>query len=741
MTGRHTGRVLEVSDETLGSLLAEDTTAGSTQLLIDDASDFDEDGGWLSVNGQPVAYTAVAFATNPDDPDTLTLADMLEEDAEEGDEVAVWSPLRAAPEVVRTAQVQVDGTDDLGDPLDVYVPVYLAPYLPTGIRGDVGESVDLDLDGDEWRVVDVLGLVPSDSTGGTDTGGASGARWMDEDFDAAGGAQSFSLSYVPVDLSEDVKVNGLGQLRNTDWSQSNGVLTVADGVTRAGDVVTAHYQYVGDRLNLPPVTDPEPIVEIPATTLSAYYPSVDPGTWPAAIFGDPPEWAAGDDTSGSVTRFRRKLTGSPTYATQSFAYGALAVPTSPTIEALGFRVRASGEVVSGDSDGITMLVSLLSGTDPGDWEYLGARSVTIPDDSTLHDYEDVFVASDFTDYSSTFEAAVAALQAGTAFLLIESRGGPAATGDYIIEVTATSAELLVNPGGVEVPPPDPGTGRLGVYNGTPAETPIEHCEADFGAPPDITSAYLQVGTLPGTSYYEDALAAGIDLNLTRTAKGTQHLAGIAAGTPASVAWMVDWVDWCQALAEAYPARTIYITLDHEAKVKVRRGELTGDSANPTIIGQALAKLYEEVQSRGVANLKTTYWFVGSDRVFEGEVGRSFHAEGFDPDFMVWDPYGSSATATIHSIVAGDKAWLVSQPWYDGQPLALGEFGLPVEHGDAALEAFYTDVRTAVEDEGLAWAIFFNRTKDNNHKITVKRADGSYVYPRAVAAFSGSLQGG
>lgn len=103
-----------------------------------------------------------------------------------------------------------------------------------------------------------------------------------------------------------------------------------------------------------------------------------------------------------------------------------------------------------------------------------------------------------------------------------------------------------------------------------------------------------------------------------------------------------------------------------------------------------------------------------------------------PDAILLDPYAHRPTDTITSIAAADLAWIRAQSWYTGQPLGFGEFGMPVRFGDSALAAFYTAVRPQLRRLGVRFAVLFNRSRDNNHKITTG------AYPEAVAAFSSSL---
>lgn len=74
----------------------------------------------------------------------------------------------------------------------------------------------------------------------------SDKAWNDETFTlASNGAQTVTLEYLPVDESEDVKLNGLGQLRTTDWTRSDQTLSVLSAMgALTGDKLAVHYQYL-----------------------------------------------------------------------------------------------------------------------------------------------------------------------------------------------------------------------------------------------------------------------------------------------------------------------------------------------------------------------------------------------------------------------------------------------------------------------------------------------------------------
>lgn len=287
------------------------------------------------------------------------------------------------------------------------------------------------------------------------------------------------------------------------------------------------------------------------------------------------------------------------------------------------------------------------------------------------------------------------------------------------------------------PPAHAAGSGLGVYNGSPWEHPDADTEAEFGSAPNVASTYLQASQRIGP-YEADRLDRGTNVNLTITARGTQYLAALAAGPTdlgyaAAHEWLATYVADAAALARAHPARKVFVSLEHEAKSKVVQGLLAGASADPVNIGKAQTRLYRMVRRAGVANLKSTYWIVGYDRTFEGTVAAN-HA--VKPDLILFDPYANTATDTLASITRADLTWIRSSAWYAGQPIALGEFGMPVRFGDEALNRFYTDVRGQLSALGIAWAVLFNRAKDNDHQIA-GRTDGQ-VFPQAVTAFTNSL---
>lgn len=148
------GRIIAVTARSLGSSLVADTPAGATSITVYDAAEFDDqDGGSLSINDQVIAYTSVN-----DDTGVITLAAGLSAAADEGDQVLVYDPLDQKIAVDKRADVVLDGSDDNTDPIDASIALHLVDKLDTGIRGDTGESVLLEEDAGDWRVIDALGI-------------------------------------------------------------------------------------------------------------------------------------------------------------------------------------------------------------------------------------------------------------------------------------------------------------------------------------------------------------------------------------------------------------------------------------------------------------------------------------------------------------------------------------------------------------------------------------------------------
>lgn len=154
---RATGRLLSVSESPVGTTLAEDAAASAESITVDDASVFDEGGGWLYIGSQVVAYTGY-----DDETGVVTLADPLDEAADEDDSVVRWSALYQEVETAQSAQVAVLGDRDQADTLDAEVADWVD--LENGDRGQDGENCVIELDGDVWTLISAKGR-PSKARG------------------------------------------------------------------------------------------------------------------------------------------------------------------------------------------------------------------------------------------------------------------------------------------------------------------------------------------------------------------------------------------------------------------------------------------------------------------------------------------------------------------------------------------------------------------------------------------------
>ena len=141
------GKVVEVSEELAGSSLAGDVAAGAILLPVVEASDFDERGGQLSINGETLAYSTVNMES---DVITLDAVTPLTAAGAEGDMVAIYPD---AP--IRSALVELEYA---GDAVLVRVPHHLSAMLPLGIReAEQQESVTIDRSSAMWVIQDVIG--------------------------------------------------------------------------------------------------------------------------------------------------------------------------------------------------------------------------------------------------------------------------------------------------------------------------------------------------------------------------------------------------------------------------------------------------------------------------------------------------------------------------------------------------------------------------------------------------------
>lgn len=225
-----TGRVRSVDTVEYGDLLDGDHAIGVTTLQLQDAADFDEDGGYLRLNGVVLTYTEADL-----DLDTVTLADPLAVAALDGDAVSSWDPVANAVSSDLFALVAVDGTDTADDALEAIVDHPLAPLLPEGIRGTTGEAVELRYRGDDLFVTGIRGrapLLPGYVNDDTSTWSGLGDLIL-------------TLTKTPKPGSLQIKLNG-HELETTDWTydaELNRVTVSSTSWMEAGATLTAYYSY------------------------------------------------------------------------------------------------------------------------------------------------------------------------------------------------------------------------------------------------------------------------------------------------------------------------------------------------------------------------------------------------------------------------------------------------------------------------------------------------------------------
>lgn len=279
------GRVIAVGDELLGDEFAEDTAAGATVLQLVDVADFDEAGGKVRIGGVVVDYLTV-----DDQAATMTLAAALAADADAGDHLDAWDQATNTAAIDRIASVVFDGQTD-GEAIECVVAQHLRRELPPGIRGEIGESVLINPEGDEWRVIDVLGAEEQAAT----------KFWVDTFVVASPGSQDLALTWEPILHSEDVYWHPDGgsgvHLRGDEWSRAGSVITAPDvpGDVEAGDVYIVEYAYLPGASATTIAPDP---LDVPIGSDWLYATGLGSSTTYAATAFDDSAWAMGSTPMG-----------------------------------------------------------------------------------------------------------------------------------------------------------------------------------------------------------------------------------------------------------------------------------------------------------------------------------------------------------------------------------------------------------------------------------------------------------
>ncbi|WP_109507363.1 hypothetical protein [Nocardioides speluncae] len=148
------GHLSAVDQRWDGDELTAAALVNATVLTVGDVADFDEEGGWLRLNGVIMPYLTI-----DDTLATITLANPLAAAAAVEDRVEVWDADNSQPVTEYVGHVILDGQED-GDPVEASIDHALVPLLTQTIRTEGGESVVLDWDGDDLRIVKVDGKQP-----------------------------------------------------------------------------------------------------------------------------------------------------------------------------------------------------------------------------------------------------------------------------------------------------------------------------------------------------------------------------------------------------------------------------------------------------------------------------------------------------------------------------------------------------------------------------------------------------
>ncbi len=147
------GTIVSVSKRSFNTELVGSHSSGVSSLTVDEAFNFNPDGGTLAVGGETYTYMSV-----DDDTGVIELSGVTSAAYDDGDEVGI-RPARNE----KIATVVIDGTDSAIPARIIHV---LEPFLAEGVREpDEQEYALLTYDGEEYLVFDAPGKVPAiDST-------------------------------------------------------------------------------------------------------------------------------------------------------------------------------------------------------------------------------------------------------------------------------------------------------------------------------------------------------------------------------------------------------------------------------------------------------------------------------------------------------------------------------------------------------------------------------------------------
>lgn len=270
---------------------------------------------------------------------------------------------------------------------------------------------------------------------------------------------------------------------------------------------------------------------------------------------------------------------------------------------------------------------------------------------------------------------------------------------------------------------------MGGYLGRHNENADERYLQAFGAYPQVASTYYQAeGTGGGSTINLKAerqrVANGtIPLITVTSVGGPYSMAQIAAGE--ADGWINYWISQLNAIGSE-----VWFTFDHEFEVKLNQGKWYPAPLISDYVA-AFNRFIGMVKDQ-CPLVKSVYWYGYADTAKISAVG-----SGIIPvDIIGLDPYvfaHHDSRTTFEQMATSKLAWLRKQPWYRGQPIVLTEYGIDTIHGDAAMAAFYSNMRPRLKALGVAGAIIFARSRPGDIMSDIS----GVPWPEARAAYRAS----
>jgi hypothetical protein len=152
------GRVVAVEEKLFGSELAVATTGGETTIFVEDALDFEEDGGQAQVYVDNVSGEIIQYSSADPDTGALVLTAPIVGAFPAETELVLY------PRVIeRVAHVMFSDDAGAAEAVEARVPHWLYDRMEVGIRDEGttdGETVNVEYEGDELVITDMTGQEP-----------------------------------------------------------------------------------------------------------------------------------------------------------------------------------------------------------------------------------------------------------------------------------------------------------------------------------------------------------------------------------------------------------------------------------------------------------------------------------------------------------------------------------------------------------------------------------------------------